>query len=230
MILLLILVIVYLQSPLSHIKTIDVQENRVISDEEIISISGLSMDQSFWSIDQSQIVHDIESHQEISDVKVERNWYNQVTIIINEFERVGYVKSNNLFKPILENGKVLKDTELKIPKGDAPVLHGFSEDDRLSRLTKQLAELDSAVVQLISEIYSDPSDTNEDRIRLYTTDGFEVVASIHNFEEKMNLYPSISSQVSPELEGVLYIDVGAYFEPYESSDEVELDTSEREQE
>lgn len=83
------------------------------------------MDQSFWSIDQSQIVHDIESHQEISDVKVERNWYNQVTIIINEFERVGYVKSNNLFKPILENGKVLKDTELKIPKGDAPVLHGF---------------------------------------------------------------------------------------------------------
>lgn len=46
----------------------------------------------------------------------------------------------------------------------------------------------------------------------------------------MNLYPSISSQVSPELEGVLYIDVGAYFEPYESSDEVELDTSEREQE
>ncbi|MGP4072566.1 cell division protein FtsQ/DivIB [Piscibacillus sp. B03] len=229
LIILLILVIVYLQSPLSHISNIEVQNNRVISDDEVVELSGLSTNQSFWSINRDEVISSVESHQEISDVTMKRSWYNKVTLQVNEFTRVGYVKTSNLFNPILENGQVLKDTELKVPKGDAPVLHGFSNEDKLlTRLTQQLANLDSAVVSLISEVYSDPTETNQDRIRLYTTDGQEVIASIHNFEEKMSLYPSIASQVAPDLEGVLYIDVGAYFKPYDTSDEVEIEAESQE--
>ncbi|SEP55250.1 cell division protein FtsQ/DivIB [Piscibacillus halophilus] len=228
LILLLILVIVYLQSPLSHIYSVNVENNRVVDTEEIIELSELSRDQSFWSIDQEAVVEKIENHQEISDVTVNRSWYNQVTISVEEYSRVGYVKSSNLFKPILENGKVLDDTELKVPKGDAPVLYGFSEQEPLTRLTQQLAELDSAVVQLISEIYWEPEDTNKDQIRMFTTDGHEVIASIHNFKDKMKLYPSIAQQVTSDMEGILYIDVGAYFQPYNSNDEVELEASEEE--
>ncbi|TFB23295.1 FtsQ-type POTRA domain-containing protein [Filobacillus milosensis] len=225
-ILFLIMVIVYLQSPLSHIQSIQVSDNRVVTEEDIIGLSELSTNQSFWMIDVEDVEQKVSEHLEINNVDVERSWYNQVNIIVNEHSRVGYVKSSNQFYPILENGKILKEIQLETPRGDAPILYGFSNEEQLSRLTNHLSKLDESIVQLISEIYWEPDDMNQDQLRMFTTDGQEVIASIHNFSEKMKVYPSISSQLTPDMKGILYIDVGAYFQPYESGEEVQLDSSE----
>ncbi|GEL75964.1 cell division protein FtsQ/DivIB [Tenuibacillus multivorans] len=225
-ILLLILVIVYLQSPFSHIQSINVTHNRVVSEDDILDLSGLSTTQSFWTVDADEVEQKIEKHLEINEVNIERKWYNQINIDVQEFSRVGYVKSSNLYFPVLETGKILEKNEIVVPKGDAPIIYGFSDEELLGDLTNQLAELDPSIVQLISEIYWDPDDSNHNRIRMFTTDGQEVIASIHNFLDKMSVYPSISAQLTPEMEGVLYIDVGAYFQPYKSIEEIELESAE----
>jgi len=61
------------------------------------------------------------------------------------------------------------------------------------------------------------------------TDGQEVIASIRNFKDKMSIYPSIASQLDPMSAGILYIDVGAYFQPFSQEiedDLIELDIDE----
>ncbi|RPF56077.1 cell division protein FtsQ/DivIB [Aquisalibacillus elongatus] len=231
LILLLILVIVYLQSPLSHIQSIKVEQNRVVSSDEITRLSELKTDQSFWGFDPGATEQKIEKHLEVNDVSISREWYNQVVIEVNEFNRVGYVKSDELFHPILENGNVLEEIELKVPRADAPILYDFSDSDLLPQLTQKLSQLDPSIVQLISEIHWDPDDSNQYQVKMFTTDGQEVIASIHNFIEKMEVYPSIASQLTADMEGVLYIDVGAYFKPYGTGEEdVELESADSEQE
>lgn len=71
----------------------------------------------------------------------------------------------------------------------------------------------------MSEIYWIPNEINNYKILVYTADGHEVIASIRDFSTKIKLYPSIASQIQPNQEGVIHIDVGAYFQPYSSEGE-----------
>lgn len=220
-ILLLISLIVYLQSPLSYLKSIDIINNDSVSDEEIIELSMLRTDQPFWNISMNEIVNNITKHPEIIDVKVERKWYNRLIIKVFELRRVGYVNLENSFYPILENGYILDNQSLKLPKGDAAILYHFTNEEILEKMANQLAQLEESVGALISEIFWEPDNTNEYRVRLYMRDGQEVIASIINFQEKMAVYPSIASQLDPNIAGILYLDIGAYFQPFSLNDEGE---------
>ncbi|MGM8214385.1 cell division protein FtsQ/DivIB [Bacillaceae bacterium W0354] len=225
-ILLLIILIVYLQSPLSYLQSIEVTNHHSVSEEEIIELSQLSTDESFWSIKVDQVIENIKTHPEIEEVTIKRKWYNHIVIEVSELKRVGYVNNGNNYYPILENGKILNNTPLKQPKGDAPILNEFTEEDILENMASQLSNLEESIVSLISEIFWEPDGQSRYRIRLFMTDGQEVIASIRNFQEKMSVYPSIASQLDPTMAGVLYIDVGAYFQPFsqEKNDEqIEID-------
>ncbi|PKR78540.1 cell division protein FtsQ [Halalkalibacillus sediminis] len=230
-ILLLVLVIIYLQSPLSHVKSIKVEDNQVVDSEEIKYLSGLSTDKNFWEINDEEIIKNIEQHPEVSQVSVNKNWYNEVVLSVQEFNRVAYVKVDDSYVPVLENGERLNDVTLKDPRSDAPLLRDFEDEEYLIELTEQLSQVSDSVTQLISEIYWYPDDVDSSRIKMYMSDGQEVIASIKNFSEKVPLYPSISSQLNSTGEGIIYIDVGAYFQPYaDESEEESVDLSVEEDE
>src|SRR5690625_3275808 len=228
-ILLLIVVIVYLQSPLSHLKSIEVMNNLNVDDSEIIQLSQLTTDQSYWNININETIDHIKQHPEIDDVQIQRKWYNRLIVEVSELSRVGYVNNGSNYYPILENGNILDSFPLEFPKGDAPILYEFIDEAILVELTTQLAQLEDPIVSLISEIFWEPIELNQYRIRLFMTDGQEVIASIRNFKDKMSIYPSIASQLDPMSAGILYIDVGAYFQPFSQEiedDLIELDLDE----
>ncbi|KGX93260.1 cell division protein FtsQ [Pontibacillus halophilus JSM 076056 = DSM 19796] len=221
-----IALILYLQSPLSHVKQVIVKGNSNIETETIQQKSGISKDDNFWNIDKSAIVASVSNHPEVKSVQVDKRLPNKVILTVDEYNRVGYVKTEDAYYPILETGQELSDQEMSIPNGDAPLLIGWDKRTYLEELTKELVQLPASIANKISEIRWTPTESNPYKIHLYMSDGYEVDASIRNFSNKMRSYPSIVAQLDEQDRGIIHIDVGAYFESYENGETKEVEEEE----
>ncbi|MGY0692298.1 cell division protein FtsQ/DivIB [Virgibacillus sp. FSP13] len=225
---LLIAVIVYLQSPLSHVKTITVTGNQFVSNKEVINQSKLTTKTNIWTINEAKVKDALKKNPSIKSVEIEKQLPWTVNIQLNEYERVGYVSNNGDFYPVLGNGKILTKLKQKTTNGDAPLLMNFSDKYYLHKMTNELQKLPKSILNIISEIHWKPTDENKYKILLYMNDGYLVDGTIRGFSEKMNVYPSIVSQLNPDNKGIVHIGVGAYFESFdkesqegETDDEIE---------
>lgn len=221
----LIVCVVYFQSPLSHVKNVNIIGNHVYSSKELIKLSGLSEDTNIWKIDEVEIVNRLEKLPEIKSVNLDILLPNNVEIQVAEWKRMAYIAKETEFLPVLENGDILKEKVTGIPVS-APVLVGFSEGDVIQEMIDGLEALPVEVLNSISEIHNSPKDTDKFHITLYMNDGYEVSASLRTFSEKMVHYPSIVSQLDPSQKGIIDLEVGSYFKAYESegAEEIEDET------
>jgi len=211
----LISAIVYLQSPLSYIKHIEVTGNQVISEQEVIERSGLSTDTNIWVMNQANIQEKIETQPLIEAVEVKRKLPQTIELNVTEHQVIGFVKDDSEYHPVLKDGMII--TTLNIPyTGDGPLLHHFDDEQYLQRIANELSQIPEHVYQLISEITWDPTDKNKYKIILYMNDGFIVHATLRDFASKMATYPSIVAQLEPDEKGIIHMGVGTYFEKIEN--------------
>ncbi|GGJ86660.1 cell division protein DivIB [Lentibacillus kapialis] len=216
---LLISIIVYLQSPLSDVRTIAVSGNSFVSDEKVIEQSGIAKGKNIWTINEAEASRAIKGNPVIhkADVNARLPW--KVDITVTEFNHVGYAVQNESYYPILGTGQILKDKEQQTASGDAPLLIDFSDEDYLTEMTHELKRLPESILKLISEIHWQPTDDNERKIKLYMNDGYIVDGTIRNFADNMSVYPSIVSQLDTESKGIIHIGAGTYFEKFTTSEE-----------
>lgn len=215
----LIAVIVYLQSPLSHVRSFDVTGNSFLTDEEVLDLAGLAAETNIWTLDKDAVTSSVLENPIIQEVEVDRQLPWTVQIKLMEHERVGYKEEENHFYPVLGNGTVLTEMAQNTYNGDAPLLAGFSDEELFKQMTAQLQAMPESILGLISEIHWRPSDGDNHSIMLYMNDGYMVSGTIREFAEKMQVYPSIVSQLEPGSEGIIHIGVGAYFEAFGSAEE-----------
>ncbi|QKY68962.1 cell division protein FtsQ/DivIB [Lentibacillus sp. CBA3610] len=222
----LISIIVYLQSPLSHVRTIEVSGNSFVENDEVIEQSGITKGTNIWTVSESNAKQTINENPVIQDVEVNRQLPWTIEIDVNEFGHVGYVQQNENYYPVLGNGKVLEELQQNTVSGKAPLLLGFSDEEYLTQMTQELKNLSESILELISEVHWQPSDGNQHKILLYMNDGYIVDGTIRNFADKMSIYPSIVSQLDPESKGIIHIGAGAYFEEFNTTAEEDPDGSE----
>jgi cell division protein FtsQ len=218
---LLIISILYLQSPLSHIANIEVKGNIHVSTKEIISLSGISNRTSFWSIEADSIINKIKKNEEIRDVSIEKKFPNSVTIDVTEMKRVAYALNDGKTVPILENGNVLQANVETLVHSDAPILMNWEAGSALQEIAAELSKLSPAITNSISEIHHTPEDSDPFHITLYMNDGFEVSATITDFAKKMSAYPAIVNQLDPNQKGIIHMEVAYYFESYDKMEEMQ---------
>lgn len=212
---LLIIGILYLQSPLSHVKNIEVVGNVHVSSEDIVSLSEITNKTSFWNLNVDSITKKINKNEQIKDAKIVRKLPNSIIITVTEMNRVAYAINEGKFYPILEDGNILKSIESTSFPSDAPILMNWKQGEELQEMAAELAKLSPAIVNSISEIHHTPEESDSLHITLYMNDGHEVSATITDFAKKMSAYPAIVSQLDPELKGVIHMEVAYYFETYE---------------
>lgn len=215
----LVLIIVYLQSPLSYVKNIHVKGNAIVSENELIERSGLTDETNIWMINKGDIKESIHEHPMIETVSVKRMLPRDVEISVKEFALVGFVKENDVFSPVLEDGSILNDMQKKNVNGGAPLLVNFTKDDYLNKMATELHELPKSILNMISEVHWQPTEENENKILLYMNDGYIVKSTLRDFSDKMTVYPSIVSQLDPEDKGIIHIEGGAYFESFDHAEE-----------
>ncbi|MHA6251379.1 cell division protein FtsQ/DivIB [Oceanobacillus sp. CAU 1775] len=223
---LLILIIVYLQSPLSQVKTIDVQNNSFISDDEVVEISGIKIDSNIWSLDFENMEAILKGNPIIDEVSIERQLPNTVVFEVTEKRIVSFFEQGASYYPVLENGTVLTEAEFKEFNGQAPLMVGFTDTENLSIIASELNKLSDEILSLISEIHQLPEDNNQSTVMMYMNDGFVVKAATRNFSEGMSAYPSVVAQLDPETNGMIHVGVGVYFEEFIEETEDDLETEE----
>ncbi|KKI93735.1 cell division protein FtsQ [Bacillus sp. SA1-12] len=211
---LLILLVIYFQSPLSKVASISVKGNKTVESEKIIELSGITTSSEFWSINSEQVVTSVKSLLQIKDVQVEKKLPNHIVLLVEEHDSIAYIERDGSYLPILENGDVLKDKQVSAP-ADAPVLIDWENDKAIEVMIDELKKLSPGILNSISEIHHTPKKTDPWLIHLYMNDGYEVLASVRTFSEKMATYPDIISQLDENSRGIIHLEVGSYFESYE---------------
>ncbi len=211
---LLISIIVYLQSPLSNVKTIEVSGNVLLTDEEVLELSDLSTSTNMWSVNKKKNQQQMEEHAAIKDVQVKRNFPRALEVEVEEFRHIGYVQEEKVAYPVLLNGEVLTSMEVPL-SGDAPLLVEFTDENMLERMAEELEKVPTPIYDLISEIHWVPTEDNAYKITLYMNDGFIVYGTLRNFAHKIEVYPSIISQIDEGVKGIIHVGVGAYFEAFD---------------
>lgn len=214
----LISIIVYLQSPLSHVKKIEVKGNSYTADDQIKESSGISEDTNIWMISEEDIVQSISKNPIIQSVDVSKNLPRTIEIQVSEYSNVGYIKKDGNYFPLLGNGSVLTELKRKTTSGNAPIMIGFSNEEYLEKMAGELNKLPESILQLISEVHWKPTNDNKNKILLYMNDGYLVDGTMRDFAKNMRAYPSIVSQIKPGKKGIVHIGVGAYFEKFKAAD------------
>lgn len=208
---LLISIIVYLQSPLSQVKHIEVNGNLVLSDEDVVKKSGLTLDTNIWMVRKKGLKGKVEELPVVNEVEVHRKLPQTIQLDVKEHQIIGYMKVKDAYHPLLQNGKIISNGDIT-NQGNGPVLHDFKDDVYLERIAAELNDIPDDISNMISEITWVPTKKNKYKIMLYMNDGFIVEATIRNFAAKMKAYPSIVSQLDEEAKGIIHMGVGTYFE------------------
>lgn len=167
-----------------------------------------------WSFKEKDIENSLEKSDWVESVQVKRKWLSSIHIEVKEFKQVGYVEKENALQIILENGKTIIPEDEIVPI-EGPIIADFEDEKIRLRLIKELKKLNSEVLLTISQINYVPTENDIYSIQVFMNDGNEVQALIPSFSSKMNYYPSIISQINPDQKGVIDMEVGSYFEPYQ---------------
>ncbi|MGJ7922487.1 cell division protein FtsQ/DivIB [Neobacillus sp. LXY-4] len=215
--------IIYFQSPLSHVRYINITGNETYSAQYLTKLSSLSKKTNIWKINEGSIEEKLRNLPEVKSAEVHVKLPSTVSIKIKEHKRIAYIGKDETFSAVLENGEILPEMKKGTFPVQAPILIGFKKGKVLNEMIAGLEKLPDGIVNSISEVHYTPKETDQYRIVLYMNDGFQVIATLRNFDEKMVHYPSIMSQLNPDEKGIIDLEVGSYFKAFEQEGTEEIE-------
>lgn len=136
-----------LTSPLFNINEIKIENNNALSDEKIISLSGLSKGQNIFRFLKSDVINKIKEDNYVEDVKVSRSLPGTVVIDIKERNRDFSLKFLNGYAYINNQGYILEiadnDIEATVIQGIETPEENIVPGNRLD--TEDLKKLEVAI-------------------------------------------------------------------------------------
>ncbi len=187
------------------IKNIYILNNKILSDEEIITLANLKKYPSFIETTCHSIEKKIKKSPYVKDVKVTKSFLAVVNIDVEEYTLL-FMKASDQ--------KIVVDIDKEIDSNnenlELPILLNYVPDTVYERFIKEMKEVNDNIRSEISEIEYAPNDYDEQRFLLYMTDGNYVYVTLTRFNliNKYNdIYPTLDNK-----KGILYLDSGNHFE------------------
>ncbi len=186
-----------------RIRSISVNGNTILSDQEIIEQAKLSNYPSFFSILSFNVKKELLKNPYIEKANVKKGL---LSLELNVVEKkVLYIDASN-------NEKVTIDTSIKDNKiVCAPILANEIPSNKIIGFKKAMMKIDSDIMCQMSSIKYEPNEKiDSDRYLVYMNDGNKVYLTINKFK-KINDYNDIIEKIGKQ-NGTLYLDYGNYFE------------------
>jgi cell division protein FtsQ len=213
----LILGIVYFQSPLSRINRIIVQGPQIVTRQDVIEASGITRQTHIWDIRSAQAALQIKKLPTVKSAAVTLSFPNTVYIRIQEFQRKAYLLRNGRYYPILQNGARLAPISGTTQPTDAPLLIGFNSIKALKAVGEGLTDLSPDLLHNISDIHYIANHAGNDDLILYMNDSNQIIASTKTFRKNIRLYPEIAANLPKGKKGTIHLSVASYFVPYKGA-------------
>lgn len=142
-------VVLFMLSSIFNIKQITVSNNNQVSSQEIISLSGLKIQENMFKILNKTVEDNIKENPYIESVKVQRNLNGQVNLEITERKPTFMLQFANAFVYINNQGYMLQITEIPL---ELPIIIGFKTDSQNIKAGNRLAIEDLKCLENIIKI------------------------------------------------------------------------------
>jgi len=214
-----VLVILFFQSPLSRVSTIEVEGNEMLASETIGQAAQVAPGDHFFMVSSAALESRLAALPIVKAVQVTKHFPGVIHISIQEQPKVAFqMGADGSQEAVLADGAVVKMTANNVPL-DKPILSGWADSDpNKLALCKALGEISASSLADISEIKPDPSESYPDKIKLYTRSQFEVYTTIAYLPDKIDNLPAYIASLQEDhiTNGVikmLEVDNHAPFEP-----------------
>ena len=201
---------IYLLTPLSTLKHIEVTGTVQTTAEQVKEASGIRDSDYTISLllNKDKYAEKVKSNHWIESAKITYQFPVHFTIEVKEFEIVAYSVSGDSYYPILSSGSV-ESTAVNadtLPEKYISVL--FNDEEQIKSLISQLNEVSPEIKQEIEKIELAPSKVTSDLLKITMYDTDEILVPLSELGKKLPYYSKIKPQLT--VPSGIDMEVGIY--------------------
>lgn len=201
---------IYLLTPLSTLKHIEVTGTDHTSADQVREASGIKDSDYTISLLLNKDKHAemVKSNHWIEAAKIVYQFPVHFTIEVKEFEIVAYSVSGDNYYPILSSGSI-ESTAVhsdSLPEKYISVL--FNDEEQIKTLISQLNDVSPEIKQEIQKIELAPSKVTSDLLKITMNDSDEILVPLSELGKKLPYYSKIKPQLT--VPSGIDMEVGIY--------------------
>ncbi|MBZ2092153.1 cell division protein FtsQ/DivIB [Streptococcus oralis] len=207
---LVLLLSVYLLTPLSTIKNIEVKGNSNTQADDIKQASGIQDSDYTLALllDKETYAERIKSNHWIESAKIDYQFPTNFTIEVKEFDIVGYYVSGEEHYPILSSGTVESTPVDRLNLPETYLTVTFNDEQQVKELITGLSTISEDIKSQIQKIELAPSKATADLLKITMLDTDEILVPLSELSKKLPYYSKIKPQLSEP--SVVDMEAGAY--------------------
>ena len=204
---LVLLLSVYLLTPLSTIKNIEVKGNVQTQADDIKQVSGIQDSDYTLALllDKEKYAERIKSNHWIESAKIDYKFPTNFTIEVKEFEIVGYYVTGEDHYPILSSGTVESSPVSLVSLPETYLSVMFNDEGQIKSLVNGLSGISEEIKNSIQKIELAPSKATADLLKITMADTDEILVPLSELSKKLPYY----SKIKPQLSEPSFIDMEA---------------------
>ena len=201
---------IYLLTPLSTLKHIEVTGTVQTTADQVKEASGIQDSDYTISLLLNKDKHAemVKSDHWIESAKIVYQFPVHFTIEVKEFEIVAYSVSGDNYYPILSSGSIESTAvnAANLPEKYISVL--FNDEEQIKTLISQLNEVSPEIKQEIEKIELAPSKVTSDLLKITMYDTDEILVPLSELGKKLPYYSKIKPQLT--VPSGIDMEVGIY--------------------
>ena len=204
---LVLLLSIYLLTPLSTIKHIEVKGNVQTQADEIKQVSGIQDSDYTLSLlwNKEKHAEQIKSNHWIESAKIDYKFPTNFTIEVKEFEIVGYYVTGEDHYPILSSGTIDSSPVNLLNLPETYLTVTFNDEQQVKDLIAGLSSISEDIKSQIQKIELAPSKATADLLKITMLDTDEILVPLSELSKKLPYY----SKIKPQLAEPSFIDMEA---------------------
>lgn len=201
---------VYLLTPLSTIKNIEVKGNSNTQADDIKQASGIQDSDYTLALllDKETYAERIKSNHWIESAKIDYQFPTNFTIEVKEFDIVGYYVSGEEHYPILSSGTVESTPVNRLNLPETYLTVTFNDEQQVKDLISGLSSISEDIKSKIQKIELAPSKATADLLKITMLDTDEILVPLSELSKKLPYYSKIKPQLSEP--SVVDMEAGVY--------------------
>ena len=204
---LVLLLSIYLLTPLSTIKHIEVKGNVQTQADDIKQVSGIQDSDYTLSLlwNKEKHAEKIKSNHWIESAKIDYKFPTNFTIEVKEFEIVGYYVTGEDHYPILSSGTIDSSPVNLLNLPETYLTVTFNDEQQVKELITGLSTISEDIKNQIQKIELAPSKATADLLKITMLDTDEILVPLSELSKKLPYY----SKIKPQLAEPSFIDMEA---------------------
>lgn len=204
---LVLLLSIYLLTPLSTLKHIEVKGNVQTQADDIKQVSGIQDSDYTLSLllNKDKHAEQIKSNHWIESAKIDYKFPTNFTIEVKEFEIVGYYVTGEDHYPILSSGTIDSSPVNLLNLPETYLTVTFNDEQQVKDLIAGFSSISEDIKSQIQKIELAPSKATADLLKITMLDTDEILVPLSELSKKLPYY----SKIKPQLAEPSFIDMEA---------------------